>query len=225
MQLNEIVPWGRCLKEYKEMFSLSEVNLQGTILGCGDGPASFNAEVTAAGGNVISADPIYGFSASQIESRVNEVSHRIVQQLEINQSNYIWSSFKNVEEVVNSRLSAMNIFLSDYEIGRINGRYIKAALPALPFQDKQFSLAVCSHFLFLYSSHINEEQHTEGILELCRVAKEIRIYPLVTLEGNLSPHLTAVIQTVTASGYGAEVVAVPYRFQKNATEMLVLKDI
>ena len=81
MQLNEVVPWGRCLKEYKEMFSLSEVDLQGKILGCGDGPASFNAEVTAAGGKVISVDPIYGFSANQIESRVNEASHDIAQQL------------------------------------------------------------------------------------------------------------------------------------------------
>jgi hypothetical protein len=225
MQLNEVVPWGRCLKEYKEMFSLSEVDLQGKILGCGDGPASFNAEVTAAGGKVISVDPIYGFSANQIESRVNEASHNIAQQLEINKANYIWASFKNVEEVVSSRLSAMKAFLKDYEIGRTNGRYIEASLPALPFQEKQFSLAVCSHFLFLYSSHINEEQHIKGVLELCRVAKEVRVYPLVTLDGQPSPHLAPVIHAVTATGYSAEVIAVPYSFQKNATEMLVLKGV
>lgn len=225
MQLNEVVPWGRCLKEYKEMFSLSEVDLQGKILGCGDGPASFNAEVTAAGGNVVSVDPIYGFSANQIESRVNEVSHNIAQQLEINKANYIWASFKNVEDVVSSRLSAMKAFLKDYEIGIINGRYTEASLPALPFQEKQFSLAVCSHFLFLYSSQINEEQHIKGILELCRVAKEVRVYPLVTLDGLPSPHLAPVVNAVTAAGYSAEVIAVPYSFQKNATEMLVLKGV
>ena len=225
MQLSEVVPWGRCFKEYKEMFSLSEVDLQGNILGCGDGPASFNAEATAAGTKVISADPIYCFSANQIESRVNEVSHNIAQQLEENASNYIWSTFLNVEAVVSARLAAMKNFLADYESGKNAGRYIEASLPLLPFKEKQFTLALCSHFLFLYSAHITQEQHIAGVLELCRVAKEVRVYPLVTLDGKSSPHLAQVIEVVASSGFSVETVAVPYSFQKNATEMLVVKGV
>jgi hypothetical protein len=225
VQLKEVVPWGRCLKEYREMFSLSDRDLQGKILGCGDGPASFNAELTSAGGNVISVDPVYCFDAKQIESRVNEVSQSVAEQLELNKANYIWSSFKNVEDVVGARLSAMNIFLNDYEMGKEHGRYVDASLPVLPFGEKQFTLAICSHFLFLYSAHISEELHIKGLLELCRVAKEVRIYPLVTLEGARSPHLAPAIQAIAAAGYSAEVIAVPYRFQKNATEMLVLNSV
>jgi hypothetical protein len=48
---------------------------------------------------------------------------------------------------------------------------------------------------------------------------------LVTLDGQPSPHLAPVIHAVTATGYSAEVIAVPYSFQKNATEMLVLKGV
>lgn len=46
MKLNEVVPWGRNLEEYKLMFNLSEADLNAKILGCADGPASFNAEMT-----------------------------------------------------------------------------------------------------------------------------------------------------------------------------------
>ena len=225
MQLSEVVPWGRCLKEYREMFSLSQADLHGNILGCGDGPASFNAEATAAGVKVISTDPIYCFSANQIESRVNEVSHNIAQQLEENASNYIWSTFQNVEAVVGARLTAMKKFLNDYESGKKAGRYIEASLPLLPFKEKEFTLALCSHFLFLYSAQISQEQHIAGVLELCRVAREVRVYPLVTLDGKTSPNLAPVIAAVVSAGYRAETVPVPYSFQKNATEMLVLKGV
>jgi hypothetical protein len=46
MNLSEIIPWGRTLAEYKLMFTLSDADLNSRILGCGDGPASFNAEMT-----------------------------------------------------------------------------------------------------------------------------------------------------------------------------------
>lgn len=222
MQLSKVVPWGRC---FKEMFSLSQADLQGNILGCGDGPASFNAEATAAGAKVISVDPIYCFSANQIESRVNEISHNIAQQLKENASNYIWSTFQNVEAVVSARLAAMKDFLKDYESGKKEGRYVEASLPLLTFKENQFTLALCSHFLFLYSEHITEEQHIAGVLELCRVTKEVRIYPLITLDGRPSPYLAPVIEAVTSAGYSAETVAVPYSFQRNATEMLVVKGV
>ncbi len=60
MILNSIVPWVRNLSEYVDMFNLTEYELKNSkILGCGDGPASFNAEVTALGGSAVSLDPTY----------------------------------------------------------------------------------------------------------------------------------------------------------------------
>lgn len=66
MKLNEVVPWGRTLQEYKLMFNLSEIDLNKKILGCGDGLASFNAEMTELGYSVVSIDPIYEFSGNKI---------------------------------------------------------------------------------------------------------------------------------------------------------------
>ena len=56
--LDQVVPWGRSFAEYRRMFALSDADLGLTIVGCGDGPASFNAEATALGATVISCDPI-----------------------------------------------------------------------------------------------------------------------------------------------------------------------
>lgn len=37
-------PWGRSLEEYQDMFQLSKEDLKSKILGCGDGPSSFNLQ-------------------------------------------------------------------------------------------------------------------------------------------------------------------------------------
>ncbi len=44
--LDHVVPWGRSFEEYRAMFAIDDRDLDGGILGCGDGPASFNAEAT-----------------------------------------------------------------------------------------------------------------------------------------------------------------------------------
>ena len=71
-QLDTIVPWGRNFDEYRRMFGLTPADLRLRLLGCGDGPASFNAELTASGGQIVSCDPLYRFSALQILDRIDE---------------------------------------------------------------------------------------------------------------------------------------------------------
>lgn len=52
--LKNIVPW-RSFDEYVAMFALTDEDLRKNILGCGDGPADFNAEITKRGGKIVSA--------------------------------------------------------------------------------------------------------------------------------------------------------------------------
>ena len=68
--LGEVVPWGRSLDEYCRMFAHTSDDLRCRIVGCADGPASFNAEATAAGLSVTSCDPLYGFKAAEIATRI-----------------------------------------------------------------------------------------------------------------------------------------------------------
>lgn len=122
-------------------------------------------------------------------------------------------------------MGAMQKFLSDYEIGKKSGRYIQASLPKLSFKNKQFDLALCSHYLFLYSDHINLEEHIASIEELCRVAREVRIYPLLSLKGEISPHLEKVLSSLNNSRFITSLVDVNYQFQKGATQMLVVEAV
>ncbi|MBN1646414.1 MAG: hypothetical protein JW874_00155 [Spirochaetales bacterium] len=50
---DEVVPWGRNYREYCDMFDLSPEDLDKKIIGCGDGPASFNYEMKQNGRRLI----------------------------------------------------------------------------------------------------------------------------------------------------------------------------
>ncbi len=222
MELDSVVPWGRSLSEYKAMFSLSSHDLDKKILGCADGPASFNAELSKMGGNVISVDPLYQFDAGEIKSRIDEVCSQVLDGVSRNRGDYVWKNIPNVETLGKVRMDAMGTFLADYEAAKDAGRYLNASLPVLPFSDGEFEIALCSHYLFLYSEYVNQNQHIFSLKELCRVAKEVRVYPLLSISNNEeSPHLRPAIAELEADGISVSLVEVDYEFQKGATKMLV----
>jgi hypothetical protein len=145
-QLSDVVPWGRSFDEYVGMFGLTATDLQGRILGCGDGPASFNAVATERGYRVTSADPLYVFTADQIRRRI--------------------------EETASSSSTAPSAF------------------------------------------------HLESIGELTRVAREVRIFPLLELGSVVSRHLAEAVDVLTREGCGVQRVRVDYELQKGGNEML-----
>lgn len=225
MELTNVVPWGRSFKEYQAMFELSESDLGKRILGCGDGPASFNAEATGLGYNVTSCDPVYQFQADEIHRRIHDVYPVIMTKMRQEAGNYIWDSLSSVEQLGEVRMRAMSRFLSDFDAGCRQGRYVSASLPSLPFSDCGFDLALCSHYLFLYSDHVDGAAHLASMLELCRVASEVRVFPVVSLDGEVSKHLDQVMTALSANGIEVELQPVRYRFQQGASEMLVAKSV
>jgi hypothetical protein len=220
MKLEEVVPWGRSLAEYQSMFNLSGTDLNAKILGCGDGPASFNAEMTELGHSVVSIDPVYQFSAEQIEQRVRATYEPVISQVKQNPDRYIWQSFRDADELGKARLVAMEKFLSDYESGKNAGRYLDQSLPTLEFADDQFNLCLCSHLLFLYSEQLSLDFHVAAIHELLRIAPEVRIFPLLKLDCEPSPYLEVVMKELANKGYNAQVQSVAYEFQKGGNQML-----
>jgi hypothetical protein len=222
IKLNEVIPWGRSFEEYRRMFMLSGTDLAGRILGCGDGPASFNAEATARGHTVVSCDPIYAFSPAEIERRVEDCYGDLIAQVRSNQHGFVWDHFQDPDHLGQCRLASMRLFLADFEAGKVEGRYITGSLPLLPFEDGEFDLALVSHLLYLYSEQLNLEFHRAAIEELLRVAKRVRIFPLLTLDGKPSPHVEPTLSHLRAKGWRAEIVVVPYEFQRGGSQMLRL---
>jgi hypothetical protein len=117
-------------------------------------------------------------------------------------------------------MAAMRLFLDDYEAGLLAGRYVAAELPSLPFADREFDLALCSHFLFLYTDQLSEAFHVESALELCRTAREVRVFPLVSLAGEPSRHVEPVADAASRLGRRVDLVSVPYEFQRGANRMM-----
>jgi hypothetical protein len=223
--LEKVVPWGRSYDEYVSMFGLTEADLGLCILGCGDGPAEFNSALTKRGGSVVSVDPIYAFDAAQIRSRVSATYETVMTQMRKNQNDYVWGAISSVEELGRIRMSAMDTFLSDYETGKNDGRYIAGELPLLPFESDKFGIALSSHFLFLYSDHLSAEFHLQSLREMLRVAREVRVFPIVTLDGEPSPHVAFIMEALEGHGFCVEVRHVPYEFQRGGNEMLLIKPV
>jgi hypothetical protein len=97
------------------IFDLSAADLEKKILGCGDGPASFNSEMTAMGHRVVSFDPIYTFSPREIQERIEETCDTIVSQVKQNPHRYLWNYFQDPDALGRARLSVMRDFLRDFD--------------------------------------------------------------------------------------------------------------
>jgi len=220
--LDKVVPWGRSFDEYVAMFALEPADLRRRILGCGDGPAAFNAVANRAGGGVVSVDPMYEFSGAQIKQRIDDVFDGVLAETERNKDEFVWQHIKSVRELGSMRKAAMDEFLSDYDSGLKEYRYVAGELPSLAFMDHTFELALCSHFLFLYSELFDLQFHIDSINELCRVAEEVRIFPLTELGARPSRHLKQTFDACMQAGLHPRIVTVNYEFQKGANRMLCL---
>ncbi|MHB1605034.1 MAG: hypothetical protein ACYCTV_01380 [Leptospirales bacterium] len=221
--LDEVVPWGRSFEEYRGMFNLTREDLELNVLGCSDGPASFNALLTKRGGRVVSVDPLYRFSREEIMGRIAQVFDRVLEETRKNAHEFVWKTMGSVEALGQVRQAAMNEFLEDYPKGSLENRYVEAELPALPFEKGEFGLALCSHFLFLYSQHLSLEFHLQSIRELCRIAEEVRIFPLLELGAVRSRHLDFVKKQIEEEGYHISVDSVPYEFQRGGNQMMRIR--
>ncbi|NJK37722.1 MAG: SAM-dependent methyltransferase [Oscillatoriales cyanobacterium RM2_1_1] len=220
LQLNTIIPWGRNLDEYVAMFGLDAQALKLNILDCAAGLASFNAEMTVRGHRVTSWDPIYQFSTDEIAQRIQDTYPTVISGVRANLESYVWQTLKSPDHLGEVRMAAMQRFLEDFPAGLSQGRYLRAALPQLPGSAQHFDLALCSHFLFTYSDQLSQPFHRDSVLELCRVAREVRVFPLLTLSGEPSPFLEPILAELSDAGYNYRIQPVAYEFQRGSNRML-----
>lgn len=59
-----------------------------------------------------------------------------------------------------------------------------------------------------------------SLLELCRAAKEVRVFPLRALGGAISLHLEGSVEMLRAAGHLVSIQRVSYEFQRCACKML-----
>lgn len=220
VNLDRIVFIGRTFEEYMNMFSLTFDELRGkTILDCPSGACSFTAIASTFKLDVTACDIAYDHHTSDLHSKGLQDLQHAMAHVEKEQSKYVWDYFRNIEALKKDRLKALNEYSSD----RMNhpNRYIAAALPQLPFRDGEFDLILSAHFLFMYRDRLDLDFHLAAIKELLRVSREeLRIFPLVDLDGNRYPYLDEIKSFLTQSGCTFEERKSTYEFQRHANSML-----
>ncbi|MEC1723099.1 MULTISPECIES: class I SAM-dependent methyltransferase [Bacillaceae] len=223
LDLERIVFIGRTFEEYLNMFSLSVKDLKGKkILDCPAGACSFTALGNKSGLDITACDIAYYHSVDDLENKgLQDIDHAMA-QMERAKNNYVWGYFKDIEGLRKHRLSALKDCATDMR--KSSERYVPVTLPSLPFKDGEFDVLLSAHFLFMYADRLDYQFHVSTLNELLRVTKEeIRIFPLVDLEGKRYEHLDKLIHNLAVNGYRIEEVKVPYEFQANANSMLKIR--
>jgi len=139
-----------------------------------------------------------------------------------NSDNYVWRDIKDLDELERIRMSAMKTFISDYDKGKDDRRYIYHELPnKTEFSEDTFDLGLSSHFLLMYTA-LGYDFHIKSINEMLRICREVRIFPIVDLDGNKS-ELTNKVMEYFKDNYEVKLISTAYELQKCDNLMLSIK--
>ncbi len=222
VNIDRIAFIGRTYAEYLSLFDLDENILKkGRVLDCPAGAASFAAEAVKLGMDVTAADILFNDNIENlIDNGRKDIQHIHDKVREVSQL-FIWNYYKNIDNLITFRKTALNMFADDFTRGHKEGRYRFAELPALPFPDNHFSLVLSSHFLFLYGDWLEFDFQIKCLKEFVRVCSgEIRIYPLTGLDAKPYPYLDDILSVLKKNRIQADIVKTPFEFQKGSNKMM-----
>lgn len=223
--------FGRSLAEYRRIFALKDfpgLRAGARVLDVAAGPASFTAEATRLGVDVVAVDPHYGARPDALAALVRADHGRVAAQMRAKPGLMRpgAGSFPDLETAIADRAAAGERFLADYADGFAQGRYVGAALPRLPFADGSFDLVLCGHLLFLHAGLFDHGFHLAACRELLRVARpggEVRLHPLCGGDGREYGRLGDLRAELAEEGVEAQRVPVDGAFFRAADATLVLR--
>ncbi|MFC7177645.1 class I SAM-dependent methyltransferase [Halosegnis marinus] len=207
---------GRTYAEYAAMFGLDSP--AGPVLDCGSGVGSFVAEARECGVAAVGADPAYTADRATLRERAADARARNTEQLREKRDAFVWDFYGDPATRADYLRRANERFLADYPAGP----YVAAGLPALPFRDGAFGLALSANLLFLYDDRLSLEFHVDALSELARVADEARVFPLASLDRTRSEYVEPCLARLRERGHDPALREVDYEFQPGATTTLVV---
>ncbi len=215
LKLDDYLITGRTFTEYVAFFNLDVMELQNKrILDCPSGASSFVAEARNLDIDAQGCDVLYKHDITSIIRQARKSIDIIYEDISW-MKGHSMSFYKDVSNHRLYRERAVDFFCKDY-----NQRdYHFATLPNLPFEDDSFDLLLSSHLLFVYDDRLDYEFHKNSILEMLRVAKEVRIFSLVDYK-NSKEHeelnFSGFVYKITEDlqNFRCEVLQTNFEFQK-----------
>lgn len=227
MELPAVSFFGRSFEEYTRFFALTPAALRRrSVLDVAAGPSSFTAEAARQGIDAVAVDPRYADSPGELTRQVRQDYERMFLQMRAKPQLFRLKSFPSLAAAASDRRAAATRFLADYESNDRHGRYVRGALPQLPFLDGAFDLVLCAHLLFVHAELFSLDWHVAACAELARVSGgEVRIHPLCGADGRPYSQLARLRAELAELGVRSEVRRVDYEFFAGSTSMLVLNPL
>jgi len=221
LHLEDFLITGRTFDEYVAFFGLEPERLKGKkILDCPSGASGFVAEAVRRGIDAHGCDILYGFEIEAIAAQAQKSIARIYEDTSW-MAGHNFAFYGSVEGHRRCRESALAAFRADFA----PERYRFETLPKLSYADDSFDLLLSSHLLFVYYDRLDLDFHVASIAEMLRVAREVRLFPLVDFKNrrqneddNFSPLVAEIMQR-----FNAESIPVNFEFQPGAGFMMRLK--
>jgi len=224
LKLDNILITGRTFEEYRAFFNLDIEKLKNKkVLDCPSGASSFVAQAKTYEINAKGSDILYHFSTEEILSQGLKSIDKIYEDTSW-MDGFNFDFYGSIERHKSYREEALRSFCKDYN----PLEYSHNELPKLDFEDNAFDLLLSSHLLFVYGDRFDYDFHRDSILEMLRVAKEVRIFPLVDFKNsrvderqNFSPYLYRVLEDLQE--YNCAIEKVNFEFQPRAGYMLKIQ--
>jgi hypothetical protein len=209
----------RSFAEYVAFFALDPDRLPRRVLDCSAGTSGFVAGARAHGSDAVAVDPAYRQSLDDLAETGRAGGVGGASMVADHRDRFTFDWYGSPERHRELRATALERFVADRR--RHPEHYLAGELPHLPFADRSFDLALCSHLLFTWANVFDLAWHEAALREMARVATEVRVFPLVH-QGSGEPvaFLGALRERLT--GLDTRVVTVPYTFQVGADEMLLV---
>ena len=220
--MERTVLWGHHLEEYRDMFDLQESSFSMRFLEFQCGPSAFQYDLRGRSAHLVSYDDWFCLDKKAISGQIEESFETRLVQISAQPQSFNFSRYGGLEALVAYRREGVAHFLQDYDLGHAEGRYLPAATKTLAFEPFFFDYALSAHHFFSSIVPQTVEYHLTLLKELARVAKEVRIFPLVDANGVPSPLLGPVILALQQQHFGVEVREVSYQVQPKGNAMLRL---
>lgn len=228
--LERVTFYGRSLPEYSKMFLLDCSDwVSKSILDCPSGPASFCREARGLGIEVCAVDPQYVNEPDRLLAIGSQDIDYVISKIAQTRDQRKWDYYENLDYLKNKQFEILHSFIEEYRnYWKSQSNYIAASLPKLPFEDNTFDLAVSGHFLFSFQFHFSKTFTIDSLLELARVAREVRVFPLRANEQDRNAPFADfedIIISLRQQGLAIEVKPSAFEFQVGANQVMILKKI
>lgn len=218
--MRDLVLWGHSLADYQKMFALEDGDLAKKIIEVASGPSSFNMEMTQHGQKVVSIDEMFGLPMDELKEHAEAEFAKHVTAIKAHASKFNWGDYGQLEELVKSRRAGMQKFFSDFVAGSTERRYRPGTAIQLPEADFKYDIALISHHLLSKFDEESINYDINVIKELVRVADEVRIFPLLDNNADISEAVGPVMLALQQDDIAVEIKEVPYNLQDKANAMM-----